>query len=222
MEHTSKQFEIELEDLRSGLLAMGGIVEAQLERALEAIASAEEELVEVVLREERRVNDKQIELDRKAMEIIAKRQPAAVDLRQIICTMQAVNDLERIGDEIKKVALRARHLQASERFQLLRLNEVKHIGTLAQDMLKEALNSFARLDVISAGEVIGRDTAVDDEFERIMRLLVTYMMEDPRTIGAGLDVAFLAKAIERVADHAKNISEYVIHIVQGQDPRHAS
>ena len=221
MEHTSKQFEIELEDLRSGLLAMGGLIEAQLERALEAIASHEEELVEVVLREEKRVNEKQIELDRKGMEIIAKRQPAAVDLRQIICTMQAVNDLERIGDEIKKVAQRAAQFQTSERFQLLRLNEVKHIGTLAQDMLKEALNAFARLDVIAASEVIGRDSAVDDEFDRIMRLLVTYMMEDPRTIGAGLDVAFLAKAIERVADHAKNISEYVIHIVQGQDPRHA-
>ena len=176
----------------------------------------------MVLREEKRVNEKQLELDRKGMEIIARRQPAAVDLRQIICTMQAVNDLERIGDEIKKVAQRAAQFQASERFQLLRLNEVKHIGSLAQDMLKEALDAFARLDVILAGEVIGRDAAVDDEFDRIMRLLVTYMMEDPRTIGAGLDVAFLAKAIERVADHAKNIGEYVIHIVQGQDPRHAS
>lgn len=220
MEHTSKQFELELEDLRSGLLAMGGMVEAQLERALEAIASGETELVDVVIREEKRVNDKQLELDRKSMEIIAKRQPAAVDLRQIVCTMQAVNDLERIGDEIKKIALRAQQFQASERFQLLRLNEAKQIGLLAQDMLKETLNAFARLDIISAGEVIGKDVAVDEEFERIMRLLVTYMMEDPRTIGAGLDVAFLAKAIERVADHAKNISEYVIHIVQGKDPRH--
>ena len=220
MEHTSKQFELELEDLRSGLLAMGGMVEAQLERALEAIASGETELGDVVVREEKRVNDKQLELDRKSMEIIAKRQPTAVDLRQIVCTMQAVNDLERIGDEIKKIALRAKQFQASERFQILRLNEAKQIGLLAQDMLKEALNAFARLDIISAGEVIGKDMAVDEEFERIMRLLVTYMMEDPRTIGAGLDVAFLAKAIERVADHAKNISEYVIHIVQGKDPRH--
>ena len=220
MEHTSKQFELELEDLRSGLLAMGGMVEAQLERALEAIASGETELVDVVVREEKRVNDKQLELDRKSMEIIAKRQPTAVDLRQVVCTMQAVNDLERIGDEIKKIALRAKQFQASERFQILRLNEAKQIGLLAQDMLKEALNAFARLDIISAGEVIGKDMAVDEEFERIMRLLVTYMMEGPRTIGAGLDVAFLAKAIERVADHAKNISEYVIHIVQGKDPRH--
>ncbi len=221
MEHTSKQFELELEDLRSGLLAMGGLVEAQLERALAAIASGEHELVEAVVREEKRVNDAQIELDRKSMEVIAKRQPAAVDLRQIVCTMQAVNDLERIGDEVKKIALRAQQFQASERFQHLRLNEARHIGALAQEMLKEALNAFARLDVIAAGEVIGRDAAVDEEFERIMRLLVSYMMEDPRTISAGLEVAFLAKAIERVADHAKNIGEYVIHIVQGQDPRHA-
>lgn len=220
MEHTSKQFELELEDLRSGLLAMGGLVEAQLERALAAIASGEHELVEVVVREEKRVNEAQIELDRKSMEVIAKRQPAAVDLRQIVCTMQAVNDLERIGDEVKKIALRAQQFQASERFQHLRLNEAKHIGVLAQGMLKETLDAFARLDVIAASEVIGRDVAVDEEFERIMRLLVSYMMEDPRTISAGLDVAFLAKAIERVADHAKNISEYVIHIVQGRDPRH--
>ena len=221
MEHTSKQFELELEDLRSGLLAMGGLVEAQLERALEAIASADTDVVEQVVREEKRVNDAQIELDRKCVEVIAKRQPTAVDLRQIVGTMQAVNDLERIGDEIKKIALRAQQFQASERFQHLRLNEARHIGALVQDMLKEALNAFARLDVIAAGEVIGRDTAVDEEFERIMRLLVSYMMEDPRTISAGLEVAFLTKAIERVADHAKNISEYVIHIVQGQDPRHA-
>ena len=151
----------------------------------------ETELVDVVVREEKRVNDKQLELDRKSMEIIAKRQPTAVDLRQIVCTMQAVNDLERIGDEIKKIALRAKQFQASERFQILRLNEAKQIGLLAQDMLKEALNAFARLDIISAGEVIGKDMAVDEEFERIMRLLVTYMMEDPRTIGAGLDLSLI-------------------------------
>jgi phosphate transport system protein len=221
MEHTSKQFELELEDLRSKLLAMGGIVEAQLERALQAIASADSDIVDAVVREDKRVNDMQIEIDRKGMEIIAKRQPTAVDLRQILCTMQAVTDLERIGDEIKKIAQRSKQFQASERFQSLRLNEVKHIGALVQSELKDALNAFARLDVIGASEVIGRDSLVDEEYERIMRLLATYMMEDPRTISAGIDVAFLAKSFERVADHAKNISEYVIHIVQGKDPRHA-
>jgi phosphate transport system protein len=222
MEHTSKQFEQELEDIRSALLAMGGVVEAQLERALQAIANNDVALVDAVVREDKRVNVMQMDIDRQGMETIAKRQPAAVDLRQILCTMQAANDLERIGDEIKKIAERAQQFQASERFQTLRLNEVKHIGSLVQEMVKEALNSFARLDVIGAGEVIGRDSAVDDEYERIMRLLVTYMMEDPRTITAGIDIAFLAKAIERVADHSKNISEYVIHIVQGKDPRHST
>lgn len=222
MEHTSKQFELELEDLRSGLLAMGGIVEAQLERALQTIASGDSDLVNAVVREDKRVNDMQIEIDRMGMEIIAKRQPTAVDLRQIVCTMQAVTDLERIGDEIKKIAERSKQFQASERFQNLRMNEVKHIGALVQGSLKESLNSFARLDVIGASEVIGRDAAVDDEYERILRLLATYMMEDPRTISAGIDVAFVAKSFERVADHAKNIGEYVIHIVQGKDPRHAS
>jgi phosphate transport system protein len=222
MEHTSKQFEQELEDIRSALLAMGGIVEAQLERALQAIASGDPALVEAVIREDKRVNVLQMDIDRMGMETIAKRQPAAVDLRQILCTMQAANDLERIGDEIKKIAERAQQFQTTERFQTLRLNEVRQIGVLATGMLKEALNAFARLDVIAAGEVIGRDTAVDEEYERIMRLLVTYMMEDPRCITAGIDVAFLAKAIERAADHTKNISEYVIHIVQGRDPRHAT
>jgi phosphate transport system protein len=221
MEHTSKQFELELEDLRSSLLAMGGVIEAQLDRAMQAIASGDSELVDAVVREDKRVNDMQVEIDRKGMEIIAKRQPAAVDLRQIICTMQAVTDLERIGDEIKKIAERSKQFQASERFQSLRLNEVKHIGALVQGELKDALNAFARLDVIGAGEVIGRDAAVDEEYERILRLTATYMMEDPRTISAGIDVAFLAKSFERVADHAKNIGEYVIHIVQGKDPRHS-
>jgi phosphate transport system protein len=220
MEHTSKQFELELEDLRSALLAMGGIVEAQFDRALQAIASADVEIINAVVREDKRVNVMQMDIDRKGMEVIAKRQPAAVDLRQILCTMQAASDLERIGDEIKKIAMRAQQFQANESFKTLRLNEVKNIGALVKAMLRETLNSFARLDVVGAGEVIGRDAAVDEEFERIMRLTATYMMEDPRTISAGIDIAFLAKAIERVADHAKNIGEYVIHIVQGKDPRH--
>lgn len=221
MEHTSKQFELELEDLRSSLLAMGGIVEAQMERAMRAIATSDADLIEAVTREDKKVNSLQMDIDRKGMEIIAKRQPTAVDLRQVLCSLQAAADLERIGDEIKKIAERATQFQANERFQSLRLNEVKQIGALVQDMLKDTLNAFARLDVIGAGEVIGRDKAVDDEFERIMRLIVTYTLEDPRTIGAAIEIAFLAKAAERVADHSKNISEYVIHIVQGKDPRHA-
>ena len=207
--------------MRSGLLAMGGLVEAQLERALEAIASADTDVVEQVVREEKRVNDAQIELDRKYVEVIAKRQPTAVDLRQIVGTMQAVNDLERIGDEIKKIALRAQQFQASERFQHLRLNEARHIGALVQDMLGRSTQCLRPSRRHRCGRGDWRDTAVDEEFERIMRLLVSYMMEDPAPSAPDWKWRFLAKAIERVADHAKNISEYVIHIVQGQDPRHA-
>jgi phosphate transport system protein len=222
MDRTSKQFEVELAGLRAGFLAMGSLVEGQFSNALLAIETGDQSLVNLVIQQERLVNDKQLELEKLGLEVIAKRQPAAIDLRQIMCTHSAVNDLERIGDEITKIARRAQQLQVSENFQALRLNELKHLGLLAQAMLNASLKSFANLDVIAASEIIAKDVVVDREFDRVMRLLVTYMVEDLKTITAGLDVAFLAKAIERVADHAKNISEYTIYIVQGHDPRHAS
>jgi phosphate transport system protein len=222
MDRTSKQYEIELADLRAGFLAMGSLVEAQFSNALLAIETGDQLLVNSVIEHERSVNDKQLELEKMGLEVIAKRQPAAVDLRQIMCTHSAVNDLERIGDEVTKIARRAQQLQVSENFQVLRLNELKHLGLLAQAMLNASLKCFANADVIAASEIIAKDVVVDREFDRVMRLLVTYMVEDPKTITAGLDVAFLAKAIERVADHSKNISEYTIYIVQGHDPRHAS
>ncbi|MCS6996833.1 MAG: phosphate signaling complex protein PhoU [Casimicrobiaceae bacterium] len=222
MEHSSKQYEQELEELRGNVLAMGGLVEAQLTRAIEAIETGDAELIAAVVREEKKVNVMQVEADRLALSIIAKRQPAAIDLRQIVCSIQATTDLERIGDEIKRVATLAQQFQTAERLAALRLNEVRHLADLAREMLKDTLDAFARLDVVAAGEVIGRDAAVDDEYTRIMRLLVSYMSEDPRTISAGIDVAFAAKALERVADHSKNIAEYVIYIVQGNDPRHSS
>jgi phosphate transport system protein len=222
MDRTSKQFEVELAGLRAGFLAMGSLVEGQFSNALLAIETGDLSLVNLVIQQERLVNDKQLELEKLGLEVIAKRQPAAIDLRQIMCTHSAVNDLERIGDEITKIARRAQQLQVSENFQALRLNELKHLGLLAQAMLNASLKSFANLDVIAASEIIAKDVVVDREFDRVMRLLVTYMVEDLKTITAGLDVAFLAKAIERVADHAKNISEYTIYIVQGHDPRHAS
>jgi phosphate transport system protein len=222
MDRTSKQFDGELAGLRTGFLAMGTLVERQFNNALLAIETGDQSLVEAVLMQERLVNDKQLELEKLGLELIAKRQPAAVDLRQIMCTHSAVNDLERIGDEITKIARRSQQLQVSEKFQALRLNELKHLGMLAQAMLSASLKSFANSDVIAAAEIIAKDVVVDREFDRVMRLLETYMVEDTRTITAGLDVAFLAKAIERVADHAKNISEYTIYIVQGYDPRHAS
>ncbi len=222
MDRTSKQFDVELADLKAGFLAMGSMVENQLASALSAIETGDQALVEAVIKQERLVNDKQLELEKMGLEVIAKRQPAAIDLRQIMCTHSAVNDLERIGDEVTKIARRAQQLQVSVNFQALRLNELKHLGLLAQAMLNASLKSFANSDAMAASEIIAKDVVVDREFDRVMRLLVTYMLEDPKTITAGLDVAFLAKAIERVADHAKNISEYTIYIVQGHDPRHSS
>ncbi len=220
MEHTSKQFEQELGDLNRQVLAMGDAIQLQLERALDVIARSDSALVEQVVTLDQQVNKMQMEIDRYGMEIIAKRQPAAVDLRQILCSMQAANDLERVGDEIKKIAQRAAQFQTNERFQSLRLNEVRHMGALVKNMLQECLTAFERMDVVAARDLIGRDRVVDEEFERVMRLIATYMLEDPRAISAGLDIAFLAKSLERIADHAKNISEEAIFITEGYDPRH--
>jgi phosphate transport system protein len=220
MEHTSKQFEHELGDLNRQVLAMGDAIQLQLARALDVIARVDKDLVDQVVTLDQQVNRMQMDIDRNGMEIIAKRQPAAVDLRQILCSMQAANDLERVGDEIKKIAQRAAQFQTNERFQSLRLNEVRHMGVLVKTMLQESLTAFERMDVATARDLINRDRVVDEEFERVMRLIATYMMEDPRTISAGLDIAFLAKSLERIADHAKNISEETIFIVEGYDPRH--
>jgi phosphate transport system protein len=220
MEHTSKQYDAELHDLRAGLLEMGALVNVQLQRALELVLSGDKNLLATVFEQERLVNETQIKLDHQGLQLIAKRQPAAVDLRLIMCTVAAVSDLERIGDEVKKIAQRAGQFQASDKFKALGLNEINNMGDMAHRMLTRAMLSFAQLDVLMAADVISKDSTVDTEYERIMRMLVTLMIEDPKTISAGLDVAFLVKAIERVADHAKNISEYTIHIVQGKDPRH--
>lgn len=222
MDHTSKQFDNELADLKTLLLRMGAVVELQLSRALQAVERADASLIQSVVRDDRVVNELQMSIDRKTMETIAKRQPAAIDLRQTLCTLQAAGDLERIGDEVKKIAMRAEQFQTSEKFKVLSLNEVKFMGGLAQSMLKDVLNAFDEANITVATDVISRDQAVDREYSRIMKLIASYMAEDPLTVGAGLDIAFLAKSIERVADHAQNIGEYVIHIVQGDDPRHST
>jgi phosphate transport system protein len=220
MDHTSTQYDLELRDLRTGFLEMGALVNVQLQRALELVLSGNKNLLATVFEQERLVNETQLKLDHQGLQLIAKRQPAAVDLRLIMCTVSAVSDLERIGDEVKKIAQRAGQFEASDKFKALGLNEINNMGDMAHRMLSRAMLSFAQLDVLMAADVISRDATVDTEYERIMRMLVTLMVEDPKTISAGLDVAFLVKAIERVADHAKNISEYTIHIVQGKDPRH--
>ncbi len=221
-DHTSSQFDAEMETLRSDVLAMGGLVERQIDRAIDSLSLDNPELAAQVLHDEVRVNSMQMEIDQLCTNVIVRRQPAASDLRMLLTVVRTVNDLERIGDEAKKIALQAQQIHASGKLTLVRYTEIRYEAELACEMLKMALDAYARLDVAAAAEVITRDQEVDAEFLSIMRQLISYMMEDPRTISAVLDVVFVAKSIERIGDHAKNIAEYVVHAVKGKDVRHAT
>ena len=222
-DHTSKQFDAEMEAIRSGVLSMGGLVEKQMSRAIDALQQDEDmRLMDAVGADEREINRLQIDIDQQCAQIIARRQPAAVDLRMILTVTKIVNDLERIGDEIKKVAYKAAGIRGSERLTRVRFFDVVRMAGGAQSMLRMALDAFARLDVNAAAEVIAEDTDIDLAFNAIMRQLISFMMEDPRTISSALEVVFIAKSIERIGDHAKNISESVVQAVRGKDVRHAT
>jgi phosphate transport system protein len=222
-EHTHKRFDAELEAIRSGVLAMGGVVERQLDRALAALeGKADGELTEVVAVDEQAVNRMQMEIDQQCTQIIAKRQPAAIDLRMIMTVTKVVNDLERIGDEVKKIAFKAEEAAVSGRLAQLRGHDVARALGAARAMLKAALDAFARLDTDAAAAVVADDESIDASFHAILRQLVSYMMEDPRTISAALEIVFIARSIERVGDHAKNVAEAVVQAVKGIDVRHAS
>ena len=222
-EHTHKQFDAEMEVIRSGVLAMGGLVETQLARAIAVLGDDEEEgTLDQVGAVEREVNRMQVTIDQQCSQIIAKRQPAAIDLRMILTITKIVNDLERIGDEVKKVAYKAAQTRGNDRLTQVRQHDVARTAGRAQEMLQLALDVFARLDAAAAAEVIDRDDEIDAGFLAIMRQLISYMMEDPRTISSALEIVFIAKSIERIGDHAKNIAEAVVQVVRGKDVRHAS
>ena len=222
-DHISTRFDAEMEAIRSGVLSMGGLVEKQMARAVEALQQDEDaKLVDAVGADEREINRLQIDIDQQCAQIIARRQPAAVDLRLILTVTKIVNDLERIGDEIKKIAYKASSIRGSDRLTRLRLFDAVRMASGAQQMLRMALDAFARLDVNAAAEVITEDGDIDLAFNAIMRQLISFMMEDPRTISAALEVVFIAKSIERIGDHAKNISESVVQAVKGKDVRHAT
>ena len=222
-EHTHKQFDTEMDVIRSGVLAMGGLVEKQLTRAVAALADGEtSDLIDAVGADEHAINRMQMEIDQQCTQIIAKRQPAAGDLRMIMTVTKVVNDLERIGDEAKKVAFKAGEAAGSGRLAQLRIYDVTRALVTVRSMLQAALDAFARLDAAAAAKVIGDDQSVDASFHAIIRQLISYMMEDPRTISAALEILFIAKSIERVGDHAKNIAEAVVQAVMGVDVRHAS
>ncbi|MEP6943738.1 MAG: phosphate signaling complex protein PhoU [Betaproteobacteria bacterium] len=221
-EHTYKQFDAEMEEIRSGVMAMGGLVEAQFARAIQALKHAEVDLIDSVAADELSINRMQVQIDQQCSQIIAKRQPAAIDLRMVLTVVKIVNELERAGDEIKKIAYKAQQIQRPERLSSVRSLEIARVAELAENNLQLALDAFARLDVSAAAQVVSNDEAIDYAFGSILRQLISYMMEDPRTITPALEIVFIAKSIERVGDHAKNIAENVVHVVKGKDVRHAT
>lgn len=222
--HLSTQFDAELSGISTRVLEMGGIVESQVARAVYALTNFSAEIASDVLMTEERVNQTEIEIDRDLSTIIARRQPTARDLRLLIAISKTIANLERVGDEAARIARTVQRLVNSGVSSRLRLpvKDLVYESELAVAQLRKALDAFARLDVDKAVEVLKQDDLIDQEFEGLMRKLITFMMEDPRTISSSIDLVFVAKAIERVGDHAKNLAEQIIYIVKGTDVRHNS
>jgi phosphate transport system protein len=221
-EHTSKQFDAELETVRAQVLQMGGLVENQIRLAIEALINDDVPLMNRVINDDHRVNAMEVQIDENCNQIIVLRQPAAGDLRMVMTVVKTITDLERIGDEAAKIARMGKLLSQRKSIILPRYTEIKKIAELALDMIHKSLDAFARLDLTCTAQVVRQDELVDEEFRTIMRYLISYMMEDPRTISTALEILFVAKAIERIGDHAKNMSEYVVYMVKGKDVRHVT
>jgi len=220
--HLSSQFDNELNDICSKLLEMGGLVENQLSTSLQALQTFDSSLADSVFAYENILNQLEIEVDSECNNIIVRRQPTAKDLRLIMAISKATTNLERAGDEAAKIAKKTKHILENGNANVINFSELKVAGGLALQLLHRSLDAFARLDVSAAVKIVQEDKAIDDEFSAFVRKLITYMMENPRTISIGLDFLFIGKAIERIGDHAKNIAEFVIYIVKGTDVRHQS
>ena len=220
--HLSSQFDAELSAISTRVLEMGGLVESQVAQAVWALTNYNGEVAEQVLKHEDRVNAMEVEIDRDLSSIIARRQPTARDLRLLIAVSKTIANLERIGDEAARIARMVQRLLNFGGASPMRLpvSDLAFEAELAIRQLRKALDAFARLDVNAALEVLRSDDQIDQEFDGLMRKLITYMMEDPRTISASIDLVFVAKAIERVGDHAKNLAEAIIYVVKGMDVRH--
>ena len=219
--HISRQFSAELEDIRSRVLQMGGLVEQQIEKALEALIKGDTALGENVIMHDTQVNKMEVTIDEECSQIIARRQPAASDLRLVVAVIKTITDLERIGDEAEKIARMAVRLAAEERPKN-NYAEIQSLGGYVRQMLHDALDAFARLDIEAAVRVAREDIKIDQKYDGAMRQLITYMMEDPRTISRVLNVIWAARALERIGDHSCNICEYIIYFVKGRDVRHTS
>ena len=220
--HLSSQFDVELSGISTRVLEMGGLVESQVAQAIYALTNFGGDVATQVLQQEEKVNQMEMEIDADLSTIIARRQPTARDLRLLIAISKTIGNLERVGDEAARIARTVQRLINTGVSSRLRLpvSDVSFEANLATASLRKSLDAFARLDVGVALDVIKNDNEIDAEFDGLMRKLITYMMEDPRTISASIDLVFVAKAIERVGDHAKNLAEQVIYIVKGTDVRH--
>jgi phosphate transport system protein len=221
--HISSQFDAELSSVSAQVLEMGGIVEAQVSQAIYALVNLSAETAQQVMEQEARVNRMEVEIDGDLSAIIARRQPTARDLRLLIAVSKSIANLERVGDEATRIARVVTRLVDNGVSSRLRLPlaDLQFEAELATAQLRKALDAFARLDTTQALEVLKQDDQIDQEFDGLLRKLITYMMEDPRTISASLDLVFVAKAIERVGDHAKNLAEAIIYVVKGTDVRHS-
>jgi phosphate transport system protein len=218
--HISSQFDAELGSVSSRVLELGGLVESQIRHAVYSLSQFNTEVADQVIATESQVNSLEVEIDRDLSSIIARRQPTARDLRLLIAISKITANLERAGDESEKIARMVKSIINSGSARALPSSELRIASDLASGLLRKALDAFARLDVTEAVSILKEDDLIDAEFDGFVRKLVTYMMEDPRTISASLDLLFVAKAIERIGDHAKNIAEFIIYVVKGADVRH--
>lgn len=218
-DHISQRFNKDLEHLRSNVLKMGGLVETQLSKAIIAMVSGDSELGLKVANDDYKVNQLEVSIDEECSRILATRAPAASDLRLIVAIIKTITDLERIGDEAEKIGFLASQLAAMDR-PANSYREVKNLGNHVLQMVRDAMNAFARLDVKACHAVLREDEIVDEEYDSIARQGITFMMEDPRSIKRVMNVTWAARALERIGDHAKNICEYVIYMVEGRDVRH--
>ncbi len=217
--HISQQFNKELEDIRQKVLAMGGLVEQQIELAVKAFSQGDMELAEQVIKQDNLVNTMETEIDQECIHIIALRQPTAFDLRLLIAVIKLLTEIERVGDNAKRIAQMAIHI-ANDSDNADSYYELQHIAEMVKEMLHTALDAFARMSTDEVAHINAQDENVNREYKSIMRQLITRMMEDPRNITRSLDILWAARALERIGDHACNVSEYVVYMMKGQDIRH--
>lgn len=219
--HTTHQFDIELNDVKHKVMNMGGLVESMVHNGLEALLTMNAELGRQVSEDDRRANQFELDIDEDCTRILARRQPAASDLRLVLTIIKTISDLERIGDEAEKLGRISVKL-AGEPDVPGYYKDLRHLGDHVKTMLREALDAFTRMDVEAAFRTAAKDEAIDQEYGNMTRLLISHMMEDPRNVSYALDMSWCARSLERIADHACNICEYVVYLVEGKDIRHAN